>query len=138
MGMMGQPLGALSVTPARAIRDRGKEKTGCPKGQWKELQILLCGFEPQVRDGVDNEGGIGQHTTQRKHLKQPNWTAVSASVSSGQDFHVIHLQRSCHCSAERSNKELSRQHVRIKVACDDVDLMDTLQPSFLPNRTVTL
>lgn len=45
---------------------------------------------------------------------------------------------SCHCSAERSSKEPSRQHVRIKVACDDVDLMDTLQPSFLPNRTVTL
>lgn len=45
---------------------------------------------------------------------------------------------SCHCSAERSNKELSRQHVRVKVACDDVDLMDTLQPSFLPNRTVSL
>lgn len=44
---------------------------------------------------------------------------------------------SCHCSAERS-KELSRQHVRVKVVCDDVDLMDTLQPSFLPNRTVSL
>uniref|UniRef100_A0AAX7T377 Adhesion G protein-coupled receptor A1 n=1 Tax=Astatotilapia calliptera TaxID=8154 RepID=A0AAX7T377_ASTCA len=44
---------------------------------------------------------------------------------------------SCHCSAERS-KELSRQQVRIKVVCDDVDLMDTLQPSFLPNRTVSL
>ncbi|CAK6962379.1 adhesion G protein-coupled receptor A3 [Scomber scombrus] len=44
---------------------------------------------------------------------------------------------SCHCSAERS-KELSRQHVRIKVVCDDMDLMDTLQPSFLPNRTVSL
>lgn len=44
---------------------------------------------------------------------------------------------SCHCSVERS-KELSRQQVRIKVVCDDVDLMDTLQPSFLPNRTVSL
>lgn len=44
---------------------------------------------------------------------------------------------SCQCSAERS-KELSRQHVRVKVVCDDVDLMDTLQPSFLPNRTVSL
>ncbi|KAF7667424.1 hypothetical protein LDENG_00062320 [Lucifuga dentata] len=44
---------------------------------------------------------------------------------------------SCHCSAERS-KELSRQHVRVKVVCDDVDLMDTLQPRFLPNRTVSL
>lgn len=44
---------------------------------------------------------------------------------------------SCHCSAERS-KELSRQHVRVKVVCDDVDLMETLQPSFLPNRTVSL
>lgn len=45
---------------------------------------------------------------------------------------------SCHCSAERS-KELSRQqHVRVKVVCDDVDLMDTLQPNFLPNRTVSL
>ncbi|KAK2823973.1 hypothetical protein Q5P01_021148 [Channa striata] len=44
---------------------------------------------------------------------------------------------SCHCSAERS-KELSRQHVRVKVVCQDVDLMDTLPPSFLPNRTVSL
>ncbi|XP_032409685.1 adhesion G protein-coupled receptor A3 [Xiphophorus hellerii] len=44
---------------------------------------------------------------------------------------------SCHCSAERS-KELSRHHVRVKVLCDDVDLMDTLPPSFLPNRTVSL
>uniref|UniRef100_A0A672HH52 Adhesion G protein-coupled receptor A1 n=1 Tax=Salarias fasciatus TaxID=181472 RepID=A0A672HH52_SALFA len=44
---------------------------------------------------------------------------------------------SCHCSVERS-KELSRQHVRVKVVCDDVDLMDTLQPSFLPNRTISL
>ncbi|KAK5853570.1 hypothetical protein PBY51_014712 [Eleginops maclovinus] len=44
---------------------------------------------------------------------------------------------SCHCSAERS-KQLSRQHVRVRVVCDDVELMDTLQPSFLPNRTVSL
>ncbi|KAM3606458.1 uncharacterized protein V6R79_016895 [Siganus canaliculatus] len=44
---------------------------------------------------------------------------------------------SCHCSVERS-KELSRHHVRIKVVCDDVDLMDTLQPNFLPNRTFSL
>nr|XP_020454994.1 adhesion G protein-coupled receptor A1 isoform X3 [Monopterus albus] len=44
---------------------------------------------------------------------------------------------SCHCSAERS-KELSRQRIRVKVVCDDVDLMDTLQPSFLPNKTVSL
>uniref|UniRef100_A0A665UG27 Adhesion G protein-coupled receptor A1 n=1 Tax=Echeneis naucrates TaxID=173247 RepID=A0A665UG27_ECHNA len=44
---------------------------------------------------------------------------------------------SCHCSAERS-KELSRQQIRVKVVCDDVDLMDPLQPSFLPNRTVSL
>ena len=44
---------------------------------------------------------------------------------------------SCHCSAERS-KELSRQNVRVRVVCDDVELMDTLQPSFLPNKTVSL
>ena len=44
---------------------------------------------------------------------------------------------SCHCSAERS-KELSRHNVRVRVVCDDVDLMDTLQPSFLPNKTVSL
>lgn len=43
----------------------------------------------------------------------------------------------CHCSAERS-KELSRQRVLFKVVCSDVDLMDTLPPSFLPNRTVSL
>ncbi|XP_067330251.1 adhesion G protein-coupled receptor A3 isoform X2 [Channa argus] len=44
---------------------------------------------------------------------------------------------SCHCSAERS-KELSRQHIRVKVMCNDVDLMDTLPSSFLPIRTVSL
>lgn len=44
---------------------------------------------------------------------------------------------SCHCSADRS-KELSRHHVRVRVVCDDVDLMETLQPRFLPTRTVSL
>lgn len=44
---------------------------------------------------------------------------------------------SCHCSAERS-KELSRQHVRVKVACEDVELTDPLQPRFVPNTTVSL
>nr|XP_046209604.1 adhesion G protein-coupled receptor A3-like isoform X1 [Oncorhynchus gorbuscha] len=44
---------------------------------------------------------------------------------------------SCHCTSERS-KELSRQNVWVKVVCDDVELMDTLQPSFLPNKTVSL
>ncbi|XP_030627297.1 adhesion G protein-coupled receptor A3 isoform X2 [Chanos chanos] len=44
---------------------------------------------------------------------------------------------SCHCTSERS-KELSRQNVRVKVICDDADLMDTLQTSFLPNSTVSL
>lgn len=44
---------------------------------------------------------------------------------------------SCHCTSERS-KELSRQLVRVKVVCDDVELLDTLQPSFLPNKTVSL
>ncbi|XP_012989729.2 adhesion G protein-coupled receptor A3 isoform X2 [Esox lucius] len=44
---------------------------------------------------------------------------------------------SCHCSSERS-KELSRQKIRVKVVCDDVELQDTLQPSFLPNKTVSL
>ncbi|KAM9365820.1 LOW QUALITY PROTEIN: adhesion G protein-coupled receptor A3 [Pholidichthys leucotaenia] len=43
---------------------------------------------------------------------------------------------SCHCSSERSN-ELKR-HVRIKVACDDVELTEPLQPSCLPNTTVSL
>ncbi|XP_053731866.1 uncharacterized protein LOC128765279 isoform X4 [Synchiropus splendidus] len=43
----------------------------------------------------------------------------------------------CHCSAERS-KELSRHQVRVKVVCDDADLLETLHPSFLPNRTVSL
>ncbi|XP_013889690.1 G-protein coupled receptor 124, partial [Austrofundulus limnaeus] len=46
---------------------------------------------------------------------------------------------SCHCSADRS-KDLSRQpvRVRVRVLCEDVDLMDTLPPRFLPNRTVSL
>ncbi|XP_035387320.1 adhesion G protein-coupled receptor A3 [Electrophorus electricus] len=44
---------------------------------------------------------------------------------------------SCHCASERS-KELSLQKIRVKVACDDADLMDTLQATFLPNTTVSL
>lgn len=47
------------------------------------------------------------------------------------------LVDSCHCSAERT-KELSRQHVRVRVLCEDVDLLDTLPPSLLPDRTVSL
>uniref|UniRef100_A0A8C7RGC2 Adhesion G protein-coupled receptor A1 n=1 Tax=Oncorhynchus mykiss TaxID=8022 RepID=A0A8C7RGC2_ONCMY len=42
---------------------------------------------------------------------------------------------SCHCSSERS-KKLGRQTFRVKVVCDDVELLDTLQPSFLPNKTI--
>ncbi|KAL6486992.1 hypothetical protein MHYP_G00036180 [Metynnis hypsauchen] len=44
---------------------------------------------------------------------------------------------SCHCAAERS-KELSRHTVRVKVVCEDADLLDTLEPALLPNTTVTL
>ena len=44
---------------------------------------------------------------------------------------------SCHCPAERS-KQLSRLPLRVRVVCDDVELMDTLQPSVLPNQTVAL
>uniref|UniRef100_W5L5D0 Adhesion G protein-coupled receptor A1 n=1 Tax=Astyanax mexicanus TaxID=7994 RepID=W5L5D0_ASTMX len=44
---------------------------------------------------------------------------------------------SCHCSAERS-KELSRLRVRVRVVCEDAELLDTLQPALLPNTTVTL
>ncbi|XP_023697527.1 adhesion G protein-coupled receptor A3 isoform X2 [Paramormyrops kingsleyae] len=44
---------------------------------------------------------------------------------------------SCRCTSERS-KELTWQHVRVKVACNGVELLETLQPSFLPNRTVSL
>ncbi|KAF6737411.1 Adhesion G protein-coupled receptor A3 [Oryzias melastigma] len=44
---------------------------------------------------------------------------------------------SCHCSAHRS-KDPSRQRVRVRVLCDDVDLMDTLPVSALPNTTGSL
>ncbi|KAL7877975.1 hypothetical protein SRHO_G00046180 [Serrasalmus rhombeus] len=44
---------------------------------------------------------------------------------------------SCHCAAERS-KELSRHTVRVKVVCEDADLLDTLEPALLPNTTVAL
>ncbi|XP_058651650.1 adhesion G protein-coupled receptor A3 isoform X2 [Onychostoma macrolepis] len=44
---------------------------------------------------------------------------------------------SCHCTAERS-KEFNRQSVRVKVVCDDADLTETMQPSSLPNTTVSL
>lgn len=44
---------------------------------------------------------------------------------------------SCHCTSERS-KEFNRQSMRVKVVCDDADLMETMQPSSLPNTTVSL
>lgn len=46
--------------------DRGMENIACPKGQWERLQILLCALELRVRDNVDNEGGIWQHTHTQK------------------------------------------------------------------------
>ncbi|XP_061491582.1 adhesion G protein-coupled receptor A1 isoform X6 [Rhineura floridana] len=44
---------------------------------------------------------------------------------------------SCLCAAERS-KGPGRQTVRIKVVCSGGELVETLQPSLLPNRTVSL
>nr|XP_015202473.1 PREDICTED: adhesion G protein-coupled receptor A1 isoform X1 [Lepisosteus oculatus] len=44
---------------------------------------------------------------------------------------------SCSCTSERF-KELGRQTIRIKVVCNSGELVETLQPSFLPNKTVTL
>uniref|UniRef100_A0A3P8VP84 Adhesion G protein-coupled receptor A1 n=1 Tax=Cynoglossus semilaevis TaxID=244447 RepID=A0A3P8VP84_CYNSE len=66
------------------------------------------------------------------------WVLVLWETSLGNGNCPNLIVDSCHCSAERP-KELSRQQpVRVKVVCDDVDLMDTLQPSFLPNTTVSL
>ncbi|MGH0132437.1 UNVERIFIED_CONTAM: hypothetical protein FKN15_035944 [Acipenser sinensis] len=46
---------------------------------------------------------------------------------------------SCRCTAERSKvKGFGRQTVRIKVVCNTGELLETLQPSFLPNKTVSL
>ncbi|KAH1167691.1 hypothetical protein KIL84_003174 [Mauremys mutica] len=44
---------------------------------------------------------------------------------------------SCLCTAERS-KGPGRQTVRIKVVCSGGELVETLQPSLLPSRTVSL
>ncbi|KAL0178728.1 hypothetical protein M9458_027622, partial [Cirrhinus mrigala] len=44
---------------------------------------------------------------------------------------------SCRCESERS-KEFNRQRLRVKVVCDDTDLTETMQPSSLPNTTVSL
>ncbi|XP_030058855.1 adhesion G protein-coupled receptor A1 [Microcaecilia unicolor] len=44
---------------------------------------------------------------------------------------------SCLCTAERS-KGPERQTIRIKVICSGGELVETLQPTLLPNRTVTL
>uniref|UniRef100_A0ACB8F8R3 Uncharacterized protein n=1 Tax=Sphaerodactylus townsendi TaxID=933632 RepID=A0ACB8F8R3_9SAUR len=44
---------------------------------------------------------------------------------------------SCLCAAERF-KGPDRQTVRIKVVCSGGELVETLQPSLLPNRTVSL
>ncbi|XP_033885678.3 adhesion G protein-coupled receptor A2-like isoform X3 [Acipenser ruthenus] len=46
---------------------------------------------------------------------------------------------SCRCTAERSKvKGFGRQTIRIKVVCNTGELLETLQPSFLPNKTVSL
>lgn len=44
---------------------------------------------------------------------------------------------SCLCTAERS-KGPGRQTVRIKVVCSGGELVESLQPAWLPNRTVSL
>ncbi|XP_069755672.1 adhesion G protein-coupled receptor A3 isoform X2 [Narcine bancroftii] len=44
---------------------------------------------------------------------------------------------SCSCTSERS-KGPSRQIIRIKVACSRGELLETLQPSLLPSKTVAL
>ncbi|XP_025025423.1 adhesion G protein-coupled receptor A2-like, partial [Python bivittatus] len=44
---------------------------------------------------------------------------------------------SCLCTAERS-KGPGRQTLRIKVVCSGGELAETLHPSLLPNRTVSL
>ncbi|XP_029110213.1 adhesion G protein-coupled receptor A3 isoform X3 [Scleropages formosus] len=44
---------------------------------------------------------------------------------------------SCQCRSERS-KEPVRHTVRVRVTCGGAELMDTLQPGALPNRTVAL
>ncbi|XP_039626559.1 adhesion G protein-coupled receptor A3 isoform X1 [Polypterus senegalus] len=44
---------------------------------------------------------------------------------------------SCRCAADRP-KQLERQNIRIKVVCNNVELLETLQPGFLPNKTVSL
>ncbi|XP_074856532.1 adhesion G protein-coupled receptor A1 isoform X2 [Carettochelys insculpta] len=44
---------------------------------------------------------------------------------------------SCLCTAERS-KGPGRQTLRIKVVCSGGELVETLQPALLPNRTVSL
>lgn len=44
---------------------------------------------------------------------------------------------SCHCTSDRS-KGFNRQTVRVKVVCDDADLVETMQPSSLPNSTASL
>ncbi|KAF4791381.1 adhesion G protein-coupled receptor A2-like [Turdus rufiventris] len=43
----------------------------------------------------------------------------------------------CLCAAERS-KGPGRPALRIKVVCTGGDLVETLQPAVLPNRTVSL
>lgn len=44
---------------------------------------------------------------------------------------------SCHCTSERS-KGFDRQTLRVKVVCDDADLVETMLPSSLPNSTMSL
>lgn len=62
---------------------------------------------------------------------------VALAVARGSRHCPERMIDSCHCTAERS-KQFNRQSVRVKVVCDDADLTETMQPSSLPNTTVSL
>ncbi|XP_016420893.1 adhesion G protein-coupled receptor A2-like [Sinocyclocheilus rhinocerous] len=62
---------------------------------------------------------------------------VALAVARGSRYCPELMIDSCHCTAERS-KQFSRQSVRVKAVCDDADLTETMQPSSIPNTTVSL
>ncbi|XP_066536059.1 adhesion G protein-coupled receptor A3 isoform X2 [Hoplias malabaricus] len=64
-------------------------------------------------------------------------SSVWRSGVSGRSCDEELMVDSCRCAAERSTQP-SRLSVRVKVLCEDAELLDTLEPALLPNTTVTL
>lgn len=87
----------------------------------------LCGWAAHGRTGGGNETP-GRGTA---------WE-IRVLLGSGAPQECLDLiVDRCLCAAERA-KGPGRPALRIKVVCSGGDLVETLQPAVLPNRTVSL